>query len=88
MVSLVERQRTRPHRGTSEPRRKMNTNEISSNEVEVTARAKAFTGESIKAHKFLVRGNEVKVWDSIAGHYTSCHAMSAATLARIAKLAK
>ncbi len=57
-------------------------------EVEITARAKAFTGESIRSHKFLVRGNEVKVWDSIAGYYTSCHAMSAATLARIAKIAR
>lgn len=59
----------------------------SSNEIEITARAKAFSGEGIKSHKFLVRGNEVTVWDRVAGHYTTCHSMSSATVRRIAKLA-
>lgn len=54
---------------------------------EITASAKAFTGQGVRDHKFLVRGNEVRVWDEVAGYYTTCHAMSAATCARIAKLA-
>lgn len=63
-------------------------NATASNEIEITARAKAFSGEGVKEHKFLVLGNEVKVWDPVAGHYTNCNALSAATKARIAKLAK
>lgn len=55
--------------------------------VEITARAKAFSGEGTKTHKFLVRGAEVSVWDGVAGNYTTCHSMSPATVRRIAKLA-
>jgi len=56
-------------------------------EIEVTARAKAFSGQGIRAHKFLIRGNEVRVWDNVAGHYTNCNALTYAAKARIAKLA-
>ena len=56
-------------------------------EVEITARAKAFSGEGVKEHKFLVRGNEIKVWDLIAGHYTNCNALTNSAKNRIARLA-
>ena len=38
----------------------------------------AFSGGSVKKHRCLiVDGNVVKVWDPIAGFYTSCHRMPA-----------
>jgi hypothetical protein len=57
-------------------------------EVEITARAKAFSGEGVRWHKFLVRGVDVKVWDPVAGHYTNCNSLGVATKSRIAKLAR
>lgn len=66
----------------------MNSSTISSAEVEITARAKAYSHEGVREHRFLLCGNEVRVWDPVAGHYTLVHAMSAATMARIAKLAR
>lgn len=58
------------------------------NSIEITARAKAFSGESVRLHRFLVTDGVVRVWDGVAGHYTTCHAMSEKTMARIAKLAR
>lgn len=55
----------------------------------ITARAKAFSGEGIRQHKFaLDTAGTVRVWDAIAGYYTRCHAMSKATESRIRNLAK
>lgn len=65
----------------------MNNTTVTKSEVEITARAKAFSGEGVKAHKFLVRADDVRVWDRVAVHYTTCHAMSPAAVRRIAKLA-
>ena len=47
--------------------------------VEMTSDACiAFSGGSVKKHRCLiVDGNVVKVWDPIAGFYTSCHRMPA-----------
>ena len=58
------------------------------NSIEITARAKAFTGEGVRLHRFSVVNGVVRVWDSIAGHYTTCHSMSERALARIANLAR
>lgn len=56
--------------------------------TEITARARAFSGEGINTHKFSISTDgTVRVWDRVAGHYTTCHAMSAATQARLRKLA-
>lgn len=55
--------------------------------VVIMARARAFSGQGMRYHNFLVTGNDIKVWDPIAGHYTSCHSMDAETLARIAAIA-
>ena len=56
--------------------------------IEIEARARAFTGQGMKTHRFLVEPNgEVRVWDEVAGHYTNCNIMSDRTKKRIAKLA-
>ena len=42
----------------------------------VMVRARAFSGEGVRWHKAMVgRDGSVAVWDSVAGHYTVCHAM-------------
>lgn len=54
----------------------------------LTVRCKAFTTEAIKANRVQVAADgTVRVWDSVAGHYTNCHSMSEATIRRIRKLA-
>jgi len=55
----------------------------------IKARAKAFSGQGIREHKFSVDTDGVlRVWDSVAGHYTRCHNLSNSAERRIAKLAK
>lgn len=62
---------------------------IKMNTIEITARAKAFSNEGIKTHKFSVDADgTVRVWDSVAGHYTTCHSLSKSAEARIRKLAQ
>jgi hypothetical protein len=57
-------------------------------ETKVTARAAAFAGQGVREHRFLVdTDGTVRVWDSIAGHYTACHNLSDAAQRRIRKLA-
>lgn len=54
----------------------------------ITARAKAFSGEGIREYQFAVsEQGTVRVWDAIAGHYTTCHSLSESAQARIRKLA-
>ena len=56
--------------------------------VEVKARAKAFSGEGVREHKFAVYADgTVRVWDSVAGHYTTVHSLSPSAQARIRTLA-
>ena len=51
-------------------------------------RAKAFTGEGVRSHKCMVdTDGTVRVWDSVAGHYTTCHSLSVAAQRRIRRLA-
>jgi hypothetical protein len=56
-------------------------------EVEIIARAKAFSGQGVRQNLFLVTSSEVKVWDPVASHFTNCNALTYAAKARIAKLA-
>ena len=57
--------------------------------TKVIARAKAFSNEGAKRHIFQVEPNgEVLVWDSVAGHYTTCHALSKAAMKRIREIAQ
>jgi hypothetical protein len=53
-----------------------------------TARAKFFSGEGVTTQKVRVDSDgTVRVWDSVAGHYTLCNSLSKAAAKRIAKLA-
>jgi hypothetical protein len=54
----------------------------------VTIKARAFSGENIKAHSVAVDADgTVRVWDSVAGHYTTCHSLSKAARDKARKLA-
>jgi hypothetical protein len=55
---------------------------------DVIIRAKAFTGEGVRTHSATVDPDgTVRIWDSVAAHYTTCHALSAAAIRRVRKLA-
>jgi len=42
---------------------------MNTNSTTVTARAKAFSSESLRSYKFAVDADgTVRVWDSVAGH--------------------
>ncbi len=56
-------------------------------EIIITAKARVFTGFGTQTLKFLVTKDDVKPFDKIAGHFTTCHRMSPATKRRIRKLA-
>jgi len=53
--------------------------------IEITAQAKAFSGEGVQEHKFCIdlSDNSVLVWDSVAGFYTNCHILSESAKKRI-----
>lgn len=53
----------------------------------IEIKAKAFSGEKSKTNKFQVDGDVVRVWDSVAGHYTTCHSLSKTAIQRIRKAA-
>lgn len=66
----------------------MNATVTASQDVQMTIRCKAFSGEGVRLNKVLVEASgDVLVWDSVAGHYTTCHVMSNATQAKIRKQA-
>lgn len=55
----------------------------------VTARARAFSGEAVRKHSFMVETDgTVRVYDPVAGYYTTCHALSVKTLRRLRKIAQ
>jgi hypothetical protein len=59
---------------------------LENQDVELTIRCKAFSGEGVRLNRVLVepgRDGAVLVWDSVAGHYTTCHSLSAKTQDRI-----
>ncbi len=57
--------------------------------VVVKAKAKAFSGEGVREHRFSVDADgTVRVWDSVAKHYTTCHSLGRAAVERIKNLAK
>ena len=56
-------------------------------DIEIVARAKAFSNEGVREHKFLVSEDAVSVWDPIAGHYTTCNSLTQSAQKRIRKLA-
>jgi hypothetical protein len=57
--------------------------------IEIEARAKAFSSEGIGTYKFRVdEDGTVRVYDSVAGHYTLCNSLSDSAKRRIRKLAQ
>jgi len=56
--------------------------------VRFSARAKAFSGQGARDHKFLVEGDAVRVWDDVAKHYTLCHDLSAGAQKRLLAIAE
>ena len=59
----------------------------------LTIRCKAFSGEGARGHRIMVEADRVdgqdvergaiRVWDDVAGHFTSLHTLSARTQSRI-----
>jgi hypothetical protein len=56
--------------------------------IRSAALCRPFACEKARVYDVLVEGNVVLVWDSVAGHYTSCHQLSKRSQARIAKQAR
>jgi hypothetical protein len=63
---------------SGQPNKKMTT---------ITARAKAFSNQGIRAYEFQIDGETVRVWDSVAGYFTTCHSLSKSAERRIRNLA-
>jgi hypothetical protein len=56
--------------------------------TKITIRAKAFSCENVKTHTVAVDADgTVRVWDSVAGYYTTCHSLSKSAQAKARKLA-
>tara|TARA_R110000868_G_scaffold171274_1_gene406959 strand:+ start:418 stop:624 length:207 start_codon:yes stop_codon:yes gene_type:complete len=50
-------------------------------------KCKAFSGEKVKINKIHVGDDKVvRVWDSVAGHYTSCHSLTSRSIGKIQRL--
>lgn len=58
--------------------------------IKITTRAKAFSAEGVREHRFLVdlADGSVRVWDSVACHYTSCHSLGKSASKRIVRAAE
>jgi len=56
--------------------------------VRFDEKIKAFTTGKKEMTRIMVDEGVVKVWDNIAQHFTSCHSLSAATMARLRIKAK
>ena len=47
----------------------------------ITLRCKPFSSSPRASYQLMVEGTSVRVWDSIAGYYTTCHSLSARDIA-------
>ena len=56
-------------------------------QVEITVRCKPFSGQPAKEHRVMVDDVNVRVYDSVAGYFTLCHSLSAASVKRIIRRA-
>lgn len=55
----------------------------------IKARAKVWSGRGATSERFQVDADgTIRVYDSVAGHYTTCHSMSERSQARIRRLAR
>ena len=52
----------------------------------IQIRCRAFAGDRIKINRISVDdGGKVRVWDSVAGHFTACHSLTSRSIGKIAK---
>lgn len=57
--------------------------------IEITAKARAFTGYPIQKHRFAVEPDgTVRVFDDIARHFTNLHGLTQSATRRIRRLAR
>lgn len=56
--------------------------------IDMTVRCKAFTSEPTGSYRVRVDRGGIRVWDSVAGHYTGMHALSVSAIRRIYRLAQ
>lgn len=56
-------------------------------EKSITVRAKAFAGRMETVRCIVDANGTVRVYDSVAGHYTTCHSLSDSAIRRIRKIA-
>ena len=55
---------------------------------EIEMRAKAFAGEGVRDHRISVDDDgDVRVWDEVAGYYTTCHSLCKDAIRRARKIA-
>ena len=55
----------------------------------IEMRCKAFSGEGTRMNRVQVSDDgTVRVWDSVANHYTTCHCLSATAQRRARKAAR
>lgn len=62
------------------------TTVLKNQDVEMTIRCRAFSGEGVRNNKILVepgKNGRVLAWDEVAGHYTACHRIATRTQAKI-----
>lgn len=55
--------------------------------MKIYTRAKAFSNHPIQEYCFCVEGKQVRVYDPIAGYFTTCHALSKGAEKRILRIA-
>lgn len=66
----------------------MTTKTKTSSDKFLRIRAKAFAGRGIETVKVMVSGDgTIRVYDSVAGHYTTCHSLTPHAIRRIRKTA-
>ena len=58
--------------------------------IELTARAKAYSHQGVRTHRFYVdlSDGDVRVWDPVYGGYTNCNCLTDAAKERILRLAR
>jgi len=56
--------------------------------LDTTAVCKPFSTGKRGKHRIRIEGDSVSVWDAVAGHYTTCHVLSARSVRRIIKQAE
>jgi hypothetical protein len=58
-------------------------------EKTMTIRCKAFDGEGVRTNRVMVDDDgTVRVYDSVAGYYTTCHSLSERTMRRIRAMSR